>query len=326
MKSSCAACRHRRSLKSETQWTTTAPARRRDVRFGPISSMNCMLVALLAACHSDGLVAKPPRVGRAAMQGGSGVGSTVAHEVARGLARAGQGRFALAAPVVVDDGLASAQCAAPDSVSYLLSPSSRFEVRTGTAGVFGFAGHRHVVGARAFSGSVIYRPGNPSASRLDITIPTESLAVLTPNDTAEIRQVTKAMRADVLHVDTYPEIRFVVTRATQTTTGARLDGELTLVGRTRPVQVDASVQVGPDTLRARGKFAVKQTDFGMKPYHGGPGGTVQVADQVTFDFDAIGVREGSATVSPGCGDDLSLTSRAGRRSAATADRALAENH
>jgi polyisoprenoid-binding protein YceI len=70
----------------------------------------------------------------------------------------------------------------------------------------------------------------------------------------------------------------------------RLQGELTLVGRTRPVQVNADVQVSADTLRASGTFSVKQTDFGITPYHGGPGGTVKVANEVTFVFDVIAVR------------------------------------
>ena len=33
-----------------------------------------------------------------------------------------------------------------------------------------------------------------------------------------------------------------------------------------------------DTLRAKGGFSVKQTDFGIQPFRGGPGGTVKVAD------------------------------------------------
>jgi hypothetical protein len=60
------------------------------------------------------------------------------------------------------------------------------------------------------------------------------------------------------------------------------------------VQVDAAVQVGADTLRARGTFAVNQTDFGIQPYRGGPGGSVRVADKVTFDFDAVAVRQAAA--------------------------------
>jgi polyisoprenoid-binding protein YceI len=187
--------------------------------------------------------------------------------------------------------LAPAQAPAPDSVVYRLLPSSRLEVRTGKSGVFGFAGHAHVIRAGAFTGLVQYRPDDLSASRLEISIPAESLEVLSPSDTAEIRQVTETMRTQVLHVDKYPEIRFTATNAVPSATGFVLDGELTLVGQTRPVKVDVTVQVGPDTLRAHGSFAVNQTDFGIKPYKGGPGGTVQVANRVRFDFDAVGVRE-----------------------------------
>ncbi len=100
--------------------------------------------------------------------------------------------------------LASAQGPAADPVVYRLVPISRFEVRTGKAGLFGFAGHGHVVRARAFTGSVQYYPGNPSSSRLEIAIPPDSLEVLTPPDTAEIRKVTETMRTQVLHVDQYP--------------------------------------------------------------------------------------------------------------------------
>jgi hypothetical protein len=45
-----------------------------------------------------------------------------------------------------------------DSVVYRLVPSSRLEVKTGKAGLFGFAGHSHVIRARAFSGHVVYYP------------------------------------------------------------------------------------------------------------------------------------------------------------------------
>jgi len=35
---------------------------------------------------------------------------------------------------------------------------------------------------------------------------------------------------------------------------------------------------------------VKQTDYGIRPYRGGPAGTVRVADRVTFSFEAVGIR------------------------------------
>src|SRR6266545_6144306 len=49
-----------------------------------------------------------------------------------------------------------------DSVVYRLIPSSRLEVKTGKAGLFGFAGHSHSIRARAFSGNVVYYPHAPA--------------------------------------------------------------------------------------------------------------------------------------------------------------------
>ena len=169
-------------------------------------------------------------------------------------------------------------------------PDSRFEVTTTKAGLFGFAGHEHLVRARAFKGFVVYFPADPASSHLELTIPAESLEVLTPPDTAEIRQVTETMRTEVLHVADYPEIRFTATGGPSTGKGMRLQGELTLLGQTRPVKMDAVIQIGADTIRASGNFSVKQTDFGIKPYSGGPAGTVKVGDRVRFEFAAIAVR------------------------------------
>ena len=177
-----------------------------------------------------------------------------------------------------------------DSVVYALLPTSRLEVKTGKAGLFGFAGHSHVIRARAFSGQVVYYPKAAARSHLEITIVADRLEVLTPPDTAEIRKVTAAMRSDVLHVGQYPKITLVSRAVTPRSDGFHLVGALTLVGRTREVPIDVHVELGLDTLRAKGSFSIKQTDFGIKPYSGGPAGTVKVADRVTFDFDAVAAR------------------------------------
>jgi polyisoprenoid-binding protein YceI len=179
-------------------------------------------------------------------------------------------------------------------VVFRLAPASRFEVKTGKAGLFGFAGHSHLVRARSVNGWVVYQKDDPTASRLQVTIPAESLEVLTPSDTAEIRKVTETMRSQVLRVAQYPEIRFTAAVSALTPKGFRLLGQLTLVGRTRPVAVDAAVRVVGDTLRADGEFSVKQSDFGIKPVRAGPAGTVKVADQVKFAFAAIAVRDPTA--------------------------------
>jgi polyisoprenoid-binding protein YceI len=212
-----------------------------------------------------------------------------------------------------------------DSVVYHIDPSSRLVVKTGKAGLFGFAGHTHVIRARAVSGELVYRPGRPT-SYLRLKLPTDSLEVLTPPDTAEIRKVTEAMRTEVLHVDKYPEMTFAADSLSAS--GGKMDIQLTLTmeGTTRKVPVTADVAIGSDTIKATGTFTAKQTDFGIKPFSGGPGGTVKVADRVTFCFDLVAVRglaeapggqprapANDATRVPGCVDTSKVSPDSARR-------------
>jgi polyisoprenoid-binding protein YceI len=178
-----------------------------------------------------------------------------------------------------------------DSVVYRVAPGSRLMVKTGKAGLFGFAGHTHLVQARAFQGEVVYFPKAPSNSRIRITVVADSLEVLTPPDTDEIRKVTAAMRSDVLHTSEHHAISLVSRQVMPTRDGFHLLTALTLVGQTRELPVDVVAQVGLDTLRASTHFSLRQTDFGIKPYSGGPGGTVKVADRLVFDIRAVAVRE-----------------------------------
>jgi polyisoprenoid-binding protein YceI len=175
-------------------------------------------------------------------------------------------------------------------VVYLLAPASRFEVRTGKAGLFGFAGHEHRIRARSPSGRIIYRPNNPADSRVEIVVAAESLEVLTPPDTAEVRQVTEAMRTEILRVDRYPVIRFASTTVSPTGDGLCVQGQLTLGGATRDVAAELRLDIAVDTLRAIGRFSLKQTDFGITPYRGGPAGTVRVADRVTIELVVVALR------------------------------------
>jgi polyisoprenoid-binding protein YceI len=179
---------------------------------------------------------------------------------------------------------------------YQVDPSRRLVVKTGKAGFFGFAGHTHVIRARAVSGELVYYPGQP-LSHLRLRLPTDSLEVLTPPDTAEIRKVTEAMRTEVLHVARHPEMTFSADSLSARSGKMELRLALTMEGTTRRVPVTADVTIGSDTVRATGTFVVKQTDFGIKPFSGGPAGTVKVADKVTFCFDLVAVRNGAG--SPG---------------------------
>jgi polyisoprenoid-binding protein YceI len=213
----------------------------------------------------------------------------------------------------------------PDSVVYYVDPSSRLVVKTGKAGLFAFAGHTHVIRAKAVTGELVYHPGTPT-SYLRLKLPTDSLEVLTPPDTVEIRKVTEAMRTEVLHVDKYPEMTFAADSLSASNGKVDMQLALTMEGTTRKVPVTADVTIGADTIRATGTFVAKQTDFGIKPFSGGPGGGVKVADRVTFCFDLVAVRTPTAVPGgqppawvkearavPGCVDDANAKSDTARR-------------
>ena len=58
-----------------------------------------------------------------------------------------------------------------DSVTYRLARAAASQVKTGKAGLFGFAGHSHVIQARAFHGSVVYYPPPRSLESPDHPVP-----------------------------------------------------------------------------------------------------------------------------------------------------------
>jgi len=147
-----------------------------------------------------------------------------------------------------------------------------------------------VIRARAFSGRIEYRVDAPADSRVEVVVPTDSLEVLTPPDTEEVRKVTATMRTDVLDVAHYPEIRLTTRSVEPHNRHLYVVAALTIKGVTRDVPLDVQFTISGDTLRATTTFAIKQTDFGIRPYRGGPGGAVRVADKVTFEISAVAVR------------------------------------
>jgi polyisoprenoid-binding protein YceI len=186
-----------------------------------------------------------------------------------------------------------------DSVVYRLTSASRLQLKTGKAGVFGFAGHNHLIESHAVHGEVVYYPRRPERSHLEITVDADSLQVLTPPDTEEMRKVGETMRTQVLRTSDYPVIRLVSQEVQRKDGGFHVVGAMTLVGRTRTVPLDVLTRITGDTLEAGSTFSVKQTDFGITPFRGGPGGAVKVADRVDITFKAVGVRA----------EETSLTSR-----------------
>lgn len=115
-----------------------------------------------------------------------------------------------------------------------------------------------------FSGNFSYDEKAPEKSSVEVTIKTSSV------DSNHAERDKHLRSDDFLHVDKYPEARFVSTSYSQGEDGSGvLKGNLTLNGVTRPVEIDVEfIGAGQDPwggYRAgfEGKTSFAMADFGI---------------------------------------------------------------
>jgi hypothetical protein len=165
--------------------------------------------------------------------------------------------------------------------SYRLGPDNgTLTVRTGRTGAVAKAGHDLLLEVTAWSATL--DAGDPAA--MELTADATSLKVregtggmqtLDDGDRANIEQT---IDDEVLRRE---PITFLSTLVTATADGLSVQGELTLLGTTRPVAFEVAVADG----RVSAVAVVRQTDFGMKPYSA-LFGALKVADEVKVAIDA----------------------------------------
>ena len=109
----------------------------------------------------------------------------------------------------------------------------------------------------------------------------------------DLDKIAKSIREDVLAADRHPEIVFRAGDVQVAGERATLKGELTLVGRTRPLVVEAKRDGGKWVA----EVVLHQPDFGIKPFSAMLG-TLKIKPdvkvRVTVPADGLPVREGGA--------------------------------
>ncbi|MFC7639736.1 YceI family protein [Streptosporangium lutulentum] len=100
---------------------------------------------------------------------------------------------------------------------------------------------------------------------------------LTGSDREEIE---KNLRRKVLHTERHPTITFRSARVDGTAEAFRVEGDLTIVGVTRPVTLRGSLAEG----HARGSASIVQTHWGIQPYSAFFG-ALKLGDEVEVRFD-----------------------------------------
>lgn len=171
---------------------------------------------------------------------------------------------------------------------YQLGPESgRLLIKTGRTGLGARAGHDLVIEATDWTGRVIVNPSDPAQSSVSVQVDVASLEVkegtggvkpLTDSDRAEIK---RNIREKILHTTLHPTIAFRSTSVGGTQEALTVDGELTIMGATRPVTVYGTVG---DDGQLRANATVLQSDWGIKPYSAFFG-ALKLADDVAIEVD-----------------------------------------
>ena len=163
--------------------------------------------------------------------------------------------------------------------TYRFGPENgTLQINTGRSGAAAKAGHDLLIHVTSWQGSLAMAE-DPADTRVELDADGTSLQVregtggmqaLDDDDRASIRQT---IDEDVLKRQ---GITFRSTSVEPKGDALHVQGDLTLVGQTRPIAFDVEV-TGDGALTAAA--VVKQTDFGMKPYSA-LFGALKVADEV----------------------------------------------
>jgi polyisoprenoid-binding protein YceI len=161
-------------------------------------------------------------------------------------------------------------------------------IRTGVAGPAAAMGHRLTLAMRQWRATVQWDGDEPVSAELIVEV--GSLGVVrgeggvTPLSGPEkILVRSNALRS--LDAKRYPRITFEVNVIDKTDDGYRLTGTLTIKAASREQVVDVRTDEQGTNWWLSGETAVRQSDFGIKPYSQLLG-ALKVADDVVVSFTA----------------------------------------
>jgi polyisoprenoid-binding protein YceI len=115
------------------------------------------------------------------------------------------------------------------------------------------------------TGTMTLDPANPSAASVNITIPIARTTVTSEGLYKHL------MTGDFFETEKHPNATFVSTRVVPSGTSAKIEGNLTVRGVTKPVVLDAKFTGAGDnpmskanTIGFEATTSIKRSDFGMK--------------------------------------------------------------
>jgi polyisoprenoid-binding protein YceI len=177
--------------------------------------------------------------------------------------------------------------------AYRLGPQSgRLLVHTTRTGLGAKAGHDVTIEVTRWHGHATVDTADPANSSVTVEVAVDTFQVR--EATGGVKPLTEADRAEinktlgeVLHTAQHPTIASQSTRVDGSAGSFALDGDLTIMGVTRPVTVQGRVTDG----RVVGRAAVVQSQWGIRPYSAFFG-ALKLRDEVKVDFDVAPTPDG----------------------------------
>lgn len=188
----------------------------------------------------------------------------------------------------------AALAAAPAGATGLegTNASGRILVHVFKRGLLAAFAHDHHFEVGRWRATAELPDGDPSRLSVEAVLAADSLLdrqeALSDADRRKVE--AQAAGPEVLDAARHPEIRWRSERVTLEPgagEGGRLrgtlHGQLTIRGRTQPVDVEFEAEREGEAWRVRGKGRARQSDFGISPFSGF-GGTVGVKDQIEIEL------------------------------------------
>ncbi|KAB2342117.1 YceI family protein [Actinomadura rudentiformis] len=169
--------------------------------------------------------------------------------------------------------------------TYELGPDNgRLVLRTSRSGLGRRAGHDLTIEATRWSGTATIAD-SAGTSSVEVTVEVDALEVregtggVLPLSDSDRSEIKKNLRK-VLQVDRHPAITFRSTAVEGSAEKFTVEGELTIMGRSESLAVQAAVTDG----RLQGGATIRQTRWGVKPYSAFFG-ALKLADEIEVSFD-----------------------------------------
>jgi polyisoprenoid-binding protein YceI len=172
--------------------------------------------------------------------------------------------------------------------------ASLFTVQAFAAGMIAVVAHSPKFAVRNFAGEIAFVPGLMQKASVHVTVQVGSLEIMDEVNKLERREIHRVMFDEVLEKAIYPTVEYNSLRVTSSKSSenvyrVNVEGDLTLHGVRRGLNLEGQVVTGEDSLRVQGSFALKQSDFGLT-IASIAGGTLKLRDEVKFSYFILGRR------------------------------------